>query len=217
MLGRTYRTLPTSPNCGPCCAPGLATRGSSPPTTPSSTGPFCTPVALGIGCARRGRGSHARFNSLGSSGESTLRVCPMSVAGCAFLCAITVREQTRWRARASCSRPRRPVGSEGGVGGAARLAATLARSSTCRWLRRASGGAETGRLGPDSNHPSGRGAPASYGRATMPFIAVPRPNLGLNCKLVQRPRSSLHEPGQEVGEPGRCPAGRWRPPYQSMR
>lgn len=47
-----WSTRPTSPGCGRCCTPGSAARRCSPPTTPSSTVPSCTPVALGTGFVR---------------------------------------------------------------------------------------------------------------------------------------------------------------------
>ena len=122
-VGRTCATHRPSPSCGRRSVVGSPTRPSSPPTTRRSTGASCTPAVRGTAFDRRGRGSCARWNSLGRSGESGRRNCRTSAAGSGSRCVTTMPERTRWRARASCSRPKPKAGGPGSAEYAGRRAA----------------------------------------------------------------------------------------------
>ena len=104
-----------SPSCGRRCAAGSTLRRSSPPTTRRSTAACCMPAASGTGCGRRGRGSPAPCSSPARNGESGRRSCPTSAGGSIYRYGTTTPERTRWRAPASCSRPKRMAGGTGSV------------------------------------------------------------------------------------------------------
>ena len=113
--GRTYATRRPSPSCGRHSVPGSPTRPSSPPTTRRSTVASWTPAAPGTGCVRRQRGLPAPCSSPVRSGGSVRRHCPMSADGSGSRYVTTMPKPTRWRARASCSRPKPMAGGLGSV------------------------------------------------------------------------------------------------------